>query len=487
MTQVRQRSDFLSSCKAADARNPALEEIRDKGAEIILAVFRMLKNSLVHDVDNSAVRNIVKETHTTLIDFAQTVGGQIAVTFVDDTIFVCGQLLRASRSIYESAREVGRLLGVVGVSEITFSAQLTTDDLTQLCRDFSLSSRDPHQRGHLLSTPLQHIAVRAVTSELTNSQDDRHLPPMERALGAYAAALIAMQQFFERVALGRAVMPHRIKRIAQRLVSLAEGDQMAMLALTSLANAHRDDAGRAVQSAILAVLTTRKLTESRAALSQVAMTALLADLGRVRLAGPSSLERYIRLGDDIERAVPAMTAALSMAVGGVNLPNAMRTVIAHESLQLERSHLLGAPYARTMSPLFQARIVHVARTLLNRIAPRDGGRALSPLDGLAALAEDPTVDPTACKLLVQAIGLLPTGTVVEFETGEWGVVLGPSSHPEAATKPRVNVITDRHGEVLARPKAIDLGEPGRGRRFPPIVAVIEPERARFNLSAALLA
>ena len=79
------RTDFLAACKASDSRNKSLEEIRDKGAEVILAVFRMLKNSLVHAIDNKAVQLTVKESHTIISDFASTVGGYVSITYVEDT------------------------------------------------------------------------------------------------------------------------------------------------------------------------------------------------------------------------------------------------------------------------------------------------------------------------------------------------------------------------------------------------------------------
>jgi len=116
MAKTADKVDFLAACKATDSRNKALEEIRDKGAEVILCIFRMLKNSLVHAIGNKAVQTTVKETQGVLGDFASIVGGYGSITYVDDTIFVCGQLLRASRSIYESAMEVGKMLSVCGVS-----------------------------------------------------------------------------------------------------------------------------------------------------------------------------------------------------------------------------------------------------------------------------------------------------------------------------------------------------------------------------------
>ena len=81
---------------------------------------------------------------------------------------------------------------------------------------------------------------------------------------------------------------------------------------------------------------------------------------------------------------------------------------------------------------------------------------------------------------------MPTGTVVEFETGEWGIVIGPSQNRAAIARPRIKLITDGSGQVFAKPKEIDLGAPSKGARFPRIKGIIEPSRARFNVTAVLL-
>jgi hypothetical protein len=274
--------------------------------------------------------------------------------------------------------------------------------------------------------------------------------------------------------------------VAQRMVSMAETDEGALLAMTTLANAHRDEAGRAVQAAILSIVVARKLTQQRNALSQLAMAALMADIGRVRIAG-SSGEKMVQLSDDVERVVPALTSSLCISTGGVNVQNALRTVSAYEATYLERHHLLGPIYKRAMSPMIQSKILFVVRQLLERLAPRDITRAMSPLDALASLAGQPNVDEMVYKLVIQAIGVMPTGTVVEFETGEWGIVVGASTNRAALARPRVKLITDRAGQVFTKPKEIDLGAPSQGRRFPRITGVIEPTKARFNVTGVLMA
>jgi hypothetical protein len=480
------KTDFLAACKATDSRNKALEEIRDKGSEVILAVFRLLKNSLVHALGNKAVQATVKETHGIVTDFASTVGGHVSITFVDETIFVCGQLLRASRSIYESAMEVGKLLAIGSVSEVTFSGEITEQDLLAFCEAFSIAVRDPSQRGQLLEAKLNNVVVRQVDTTLQKNQENEDLPEMEKALRAYASALVVLRQFYERMAQGKTVLPHRVKRVAQRMVSLAESDEGALLAMTTLANAYRDEAGRAVQAAILSIVVARRLTNNRNALAQLAMAALVADVGRVRIAG-SSGEKFVQLSEDVEKVVPALTSSLCISTGGVNVQNAIRTVTAYEATYLERVLLLGPIYKRAMSPMIQSKILYVVRQLLERLAPRDITRPMSPLDALASLAGQPNVDETVYKLLIQGLGVMPTGTVVEFETGEWGIVVGPSSNRAALARPRVKLVTDRAGQVFGKPKEIDLGAPSQGRRFPRITGVIEPSKARFNVTGVLMA
>jgi hypothetical protein len=337
----------------------------------------------------------------------------------------------------------------------------------------------------LLDAKINNVMVRQVDTSLQATDEDQDLPQMEETLRAYASALVVLRQFYERMAQGKTVLPHRVKRVAQRMVSLAESDEGALMAMTTLANAHRDEAGRAVQAAMLSILVARRLTTNRNALSQLAMAALMSDVGRVRIAG-SSGERFVQLSEDVEKVVPALTSSLCISTGGVNVQNAQRTVAAYEATHMERHPLLGPLYKRTMSPMIPSKILYLVRQVLERIAPRDTARAMSPLDALASLAGQPNVDELVYKLLIQAVGVMPTGTVVEFETGEWGIVVGQSTNKAALARPRVRLITDRAGQVFAKPKEIDLGAPSQGRRFPRITGVIEPNKARFNVTGVLM-
>ena len=249
MAKTEDRVEFLAACKATDSRNKALEEIRDKGAEVILATFRLLKNSLVHALGNKAVQTTVKETHGIISDFASVVGGYVSITYVEDTIFVCGQLLRASRSIYESAMEVGKMLAICGRVGGELHRRDHGGGPARVLRSVrglpcaNPSSAQPHARGQAQQ---RHRAQ----GRLVAAEQTRPTRTCRRWKRRYARTRRHWSCCGSSTNACRRARPCcRTASNASRSawVSMAETDEGALLAMTTLANAHRDDAGRAVQ------------------------------------------------------------------------------------------------------------------------------------------------------------------------------------------------------------------------------------------------
>ena len=476
------RSEFLAHCVAGTSGNPELEHVREKGAEAVLALYRLVKVTLIHSFENEAVVRTIEQSHALLSDFAAQAGGKVSVTFVDDTVFVCGQLLCAPRAVYESATELGTLLARCGVSEVSIAAEITRDALATLSASTEAALRDPSKAATLAEQTIEGVVLRRADSFLARRERQDKAPLEPRFLRLYASALVVLRRFFDAIAVGSSVVPRHVKRLAQAFVSLAETGNSALLGLTPLANAHRDDAGRAVQSAILALALGRQITTDRIALSRLTMAAMLADIGSVRLAGPNGRDRLVALGEDDDAKVPAVTGEIALATGGVNRENALRTVTMFEALWLEREPALGALYGGSLPPLLQARILRVVRAVLIRLAPRDTSPPMSVLDALQDVARIPSVERSLLLLLLKAVGLTPTGSVVELETGEWAVVVGPSADESAHERPRVRVVMDRMGRVLDPPREFDLGAPPPGRTYPRIVRIVEPREARFNVA-----
>lgn len=476
--------DYLAYCDAKTMGNPVLKEIRDRGADVVTSIFRLVKNGMIHQLSNEAVVRAVEQCHETLTSFAAITGGPVSVTFADQTVFLCGQLLRASRSVYDAARELGRYLKQCEVSEITFDPEVTTQSLLKLIKAFIISLRDPTKRDTLIMASIPGISVRQA-EQFMGEGEEVDLSPLERILSTYATAYTVMQHFFESVASGMTIMPQKVKRLAQKLVILSNQYDASLLALITMAHAHRNDAGRAVQLAILSILTGKQITDENVVLSRLAMAALLSDAGRVELLGPQGRNKLVRLPEDVEARIPSNSGALSIITGGVSPVSAARSTSTYEATWMEREGLLGPPYGKELPPHLQSRILHMVRAFLDRLAPRDSSPSMSPFDALQELAAHMREEASLVKLLVAAVGIFPTGSVVELSDGCWGVVLGPSASDASIDRPRIKLLTNEKGTLLNEPHEVDLGQLVDKRKTYRITRVIEPANVRFNAARSI--
>ena len=479
--------DFLTSCSTSSTLNPILEEIHERSAEVVLAIFRLVKIAMIHSLNNDAVKATIESSHQVLQSFIESVGRPALVTYAQETVFVCGELLRASSTVYQSAIELGALLAKCGASEVRLTSGLTEHDLLVFAEAISTSLRDPEKRGLLLEANIENINVRAVDALLVKREDEQDLSIKERTLRAYASAILVVRQFYEAIASGATMLPHRVKRVAQRLVILAEEAESSMLGMTTLTHAQRDDTVRAVHSSILALIIARQLTRDRVALSRFAMAALLADAGRAHVVSSDGVGRLVRLTDDDESRVPAHAGAIAFVTGGINFSSAERAVAAFETTWLERQELLGPLYDGDLEPLLQSQVLRLARALIDLVAPRDITEALTPFEAVAAIAELPWVDVSMVRLVINAVGALPIGTVVELDDGSWGVVTERSDADDTSLMPKVRLLTDERGATQVEATFVDLGTVAdQSGRTPTIVRAISPDRTRFNVTRAFL-
>ena len=463
----------------AQSRSARAEQIQDRGAEVLAAVFRLTKTALVHAMDNDAAVDAVARCTELLQSFTREIGSAASMTFANDTVLVCGQLLRGSRGIYESAGELGKLLGRAGVTELRFQPGIGRESLRAFALAMATSLRDPERRDALLRAEIPGVEAQAGEPGVLEVRRDADAPPTERVMRFYATALVVMRSFYDDLAAGRRLVPHRVKRLAQRLVALAEEDNPALSCVAALAAAHRDDAARAVQSAVLSVLLGREITRERQILVRLATSALFADAGRVRLAAGSS-SPVSALSEEEEAWAPGLSALYCLAAGGVSPQNAERAVTVFETAWLERRELLG-PSPLGEPALLESELQAFVRGLVALLAPRDARPALSPAEAVEALARAPGSSAFLVRLLVRALGMIPAGSVVELESGEWAVVV--AAPVKNASSPVVRVVTDASGRPLGSPVELDLGAPGNRVQ---IRRVLSASETRFNVARAFL-
>lgn len=435
------------------------EHARELGAGVVIAVYRLAKLAQVHDLANQAFTRQLEQTHQIIGDYCLRSGTNVNALFAHKAVFVAGQLLKGSRGAYEAASELGDILERLGGSELFIQRDVTREELLAFAEQISIGFRSA---PGTFRSPTPKIRLRPVSdSARLRGLELEDLSADERIIRTYASAVVIMRRFFEDLSSSRYILPRRIKRIAQSLVDLSEGSTPAFLGVTEVRNANFDEAGRAVNTAILAVSMVREVTHDRAILSQIAMAAMMHDVSRPRalalaaasgpampgMAGPSSLS------EDQEDRLAAGSAAVLTALGRVNEPSIARTVLTFEALWLRRRTWLGPVYWGARPPTLHSTTIAVARRYNDLLTPEPGLPPPTPDYAVAQLAEElkEPQDRIVLRMLISALGLLPLGTVVQLSTGELAEVIRGSRG--AGDKARVRILSDAGG---ARTQGIEV-------------------------------
>jgi hypothetical protein len=440
-----------------------LEHARDMGSATVQAVYRLLKLVQIHDLSNQAFLRQLEQTHEAIVEYGLRSGAHFNVLFASKAVFVGGQLLKGSRATYDAATELGDILEWCGGSDLTIQKDIGQKELQLFAEAVGAALRGA-KGGGSYKAPSPKIRLRTVTDAARfRGLEIEQLAFEQKIIRTYASAVVIMRRFFADLQASRYVLPRRIKRVAQSLVDLSEGSTPAFLGVTDVRNQNFDDAGRAVNTAILAVSMARELSGDRVLLAQIAMAAMMHDVGRPRAAalgegGPRMPGAVPRLSEDAEDKLAAGTAAVLTALGRVNEPTITRTVVAFEALWLRRERFIGPLYAGGRLPTVHAKIVQIARRYNDLVTPEPGLPPPAPDFAVATISEEMTdeADRTVLRLLVATLNLLPVGTVVQLTTKEVGELIHSRSAGSSEGKTWVRILRDARGAVLPQPVELDL-------------------------------
>ncbi|WP_434043596.1 MULTISPECIES: hypothetical protein [Sorangium] len=462
---------------------------------LVQMIYRLAKACLLHSDSNQAVLSLVPSAIDSIVQYCELSGTEAAtLVFAGNTLFLNGQMLRASRETYEIALELGSFFEACDVSELVLEKTVRRAELAAFARLLADAQRDRSIAARLLQSNLRGVRVRKLTNPFPAGAIEGDGTRIGRISRTYAAAILVMRSFYAALRAAEPALPHRVKRVAQKLVAAAEEDARLLLAVAAGKVADPDEAGLSVSTAIVALGIARQLTTDRRMLGSLVTAALLYDVSRLRLtgvlAGPahgedpaarSLLERS--LSDDEKERLPASAAVMLTALGKLHAPSITRTVIAYEALGLRPGGRQGALYGGRRSPTVLARILAAARHFTElRAAPfpaldgaSSGGSSLDAVLQRTLAGAESATDRAIGKLLIGALGIIPTGTFVQLSTGELGVVLSTPSSPARFAQPPVRVLFDEQGHLLGAPFDVDLAQRAPGAEPCFIVRPVEVE------------
>jgi hypothetical protein len=464
MTEAPRELDLIDATAGDEATAARAEERRLAAVQLVNALFRLVRVLGIHNESNQAVHALVDGMAAAVGAFCEvSSSGTASVLFAEDTVFVNGQMLRASKDTYATAIKLGQYYERCGISEITFESGVTRQQVSALARATYRALQGAGAAGSLIDASIGGVRLRKILGTTTQGDGEGEKTLAERTVRTYATSVVVLREFFADLQAGELPAPRRIKRVAQKLVSSADEEARILLALTGARASESDPASLAVNSAILAVLMARGLTPDRTVLAGIATAALMFDVGEPRLSGRSAASLGVRrrLSEAELDRLPASTAAVLTALGRIQTRTIASTVAAWEARWLQRAARLGPPYGGRRLPTLLARVLATARAF-TELTGTTAGTAPPAVDDVVQLLTDRATEESeraVVRLLIAALGIFPLGATVELTTGELAMVIGVPDVPLNYPRPLVRLLSDESGNLIESGTDVDLAAP----------------------------
>jgi len=251
------------------------------------------------------------------------------------------------------------------------------------------------------------------------------------------------------------------KRVASEMVESILRNPDAFSWLTQVREIDEHTYSHSVRSAVWAILFGRHIGLNKQDLNTLAVGVLLKDIGKINMDTALILEtqRNAKQEAEYEKFVERGAAMLREA-GDVG-PRVIGVVKAH----CERLNGSGFPLHLKGDKIpILGKIAGIVTFYDEVTNPRGAAQPVSPSKAVSKLYELRNIEfqEELCIEFIRAIGLYPTGTLVELNTGEVGVVV--EQNFERRLKPKVMVVLDACKNTISRPILVDLAEDDRRKQ-----------------------
>ncbi|MFT6791283.1 MAG: HD-GYP domain-containing protein (c-di-GMP phosphodiesterase class II) [Cellvibrionaceae bacterium] len=284
---------------------------------------------------------------------------------------------------------------------------------------------------------------------------------VKRAKQLHQKVFNAVSEVMSQLNSGALVSAHETKRTASDMVDSIIRNPDAFTWLSRIRDADEYTYAHAVRSAVWAILFGRHIGLDKKELDTLAVGVLMKDIGKTHI--PKSLlsksnrntqeqaeyesfvERSVeilRRMSGVEPRIIAVVKTHCERINGSGYPNHLRG---------DKIPLLGKIAGLVT---FYDEITH-PRGIGGPVAPSRAVSRLYKVRGIE-FQEDLVVE------FIRGIGLYPTGTLVELNTGEVGVIV--EQNFDSRLKPKVALLLDTFKQPLRKPRLLNLAEDDRKKQ-----------------------
>lgn len=283
-----------------------------------------------------------------------------------------------------------------------------------------------------------------------------------KAKKLHAHVYEAIDAVFSGLENGSEISVQETERVAVGMVEsiIRNPDAMVWLAKMNENDAHTYR--HSVNASIWALVFGRHLGLDKKRLKTLAMGVLLSHIGKVKL-DLDLLERADSLvGRDLETYQSYVGLGVEMLAEIEGLSPGVNAIVQYHQ---ERHNGSGFPSGVTGDriPLL-AKIAGLVDYYQYLITPRKSQQGQSPLEAVSSVYELRNIafQKDLVEKFIEAVGVYPTGTLVELSSAEVGIVTGHNQ--KRRLQPTVMIVLDPSKKPLKAGRLVDLMEYNRGRK-----------------------
>jgi HD-GYP domain-containing protein (c-di-GMP phosphodiesterase class II) len=376
----------------------------------------------------------------------------ITVNVYKNTLFVEDHVLPEESVTYRKL--IDELLAR-GISALTLTAAFNAVDAKAFVAllaatevgDITAAMQFLEQRG------ARNVLV-SETTTLDESAEQGTPENKARARKEYDAGLQVIRDVETQAKLGRVFEMEPLQALVNNLLHELFLDPAAVLGLTAIKSHDDYTLNHAINVSILALSLGVALDLDEASMHSLGLSALLYDLGKVRIP-EGILNKESPLTADEWTIIKSHATEGADLLKRIQLVDQMPMVVAYEHHQ--RHDLQGYPEPRGQAEqhLF-SKVVALCDAYDAMTTSRPFRREIRPDKALAVLMQGrgKAYDPSLTKTFVAMLGIYPMGAVVRMDDQSIAVVYRVNR--DDLLRPRVKVLIDGSGRWMDEPEIIDL-------------------------------
>ncbi|MBC7266640.1 MAG: HD-GYP domain-containing protein [Coriobacteriia bacterium] len=377
----------------------------------------------------------------------------ITVNIYKGTLFIENHVLPEESVTY---RKVIEDTLARGVSAITFDLGFSQNDaraLVSVLNDADITDAEA------AAIALVARGASAVTVSETTDLDEtaREAEAQEHKAEArrhYDRGVEVMHDVETKAKLGKVFEVEPLQAVVSSLLDMLLKDPAAVLGLTAIKSHDDYTLNHSINVCILSLALGASLGLDAESLKSLGLSALLYDLGKVRIPEDILLKEGPLTADEWQ-IVKSHTTEGADLLKRIQLVDQMPMVVAYEHHL--RHDLQGYPEPKEPREqhLF-SRIVALCDAYDAMTTRRPFRREIRPDKALAVLMQgrNKAYDPSLTKALVALLGIYPMGAVVRLSDGSIGVVFRVNR--DDLLRPKVKRLIDAEGRWLEFPEVVDL-------------------------------